>query len=86
MIKDTPQVLKRVSVRWPPDSAYEDSVTIALNVGGWFMDLRVATADGSLQWSRAGERKTLRQEPCTLSFMLEQHDCAPVINTDGIAQ
>jgi hypothetical protein len=69
-IKET-QILKRISVRWLPDPAYEDSVTISLNVGGWYMDLRVATADGSLQWSRAGERKTLRQEPRTfiMSFV-----------------
>lgn len=65
VIKSTPQILKRVSIRWLPDQAYEDTDTIALNVGGYFMDLRVSTADGSLQWSRAGERKTLKDDPRT---------------------
>ncbi|KAJ4293363.1 hypothetical protein N0V90_008645 [Kalmusia sp. IMI 367209] len=48
VIKTTPQILKH---------------TIALNVGGYFMDLRVVTADQSLEWSRAGERKTLGGNP-----------------------
>ncbi|KAI1851700.1 hypothetical protein JX265_010934 [Neoarthrinium moseri] len=67
-IKDTPQTLKRVSIRWLPEPAYEDSDTIALNVGGYFMDLRVGTADGSLQWSRCGERKKLKEDPLTCQW------------------
>lgn len=63
VITTTPQILKRVSIRWLPDAAYEDTDTIALNVGGYFLDLRIATADKSLQWSRAGERKTLATDP-----------------------
>ena len=59
VIKTTPQVLKRISVRWLPDEAYENTDTIALNVGGYFLDLRVVIADQSLEWSRAGERKTV---------------------------
>ena len=66
VIKDNaPQVLRRISLRWLPEAAFEDTETIALNVGGFFMDLRVSTADGSLQWSRAGQRITLKQNPCT---------------------
>lgn len=64
-IKDTPQILKRVSLRWLPDAAFEDTDTVALNVGGFYLDLRIATVDGTLQWSRAGERKTLGQDTCT---------------------
>lgn len=64
VIKATPQILQRVSVRWLPAPAYEDSNTVALNVSGYFLDLRVATADGALQWSRAGERKQIATSPC----------------------
>jgi hypothetical protein len=63
VIKTTPQILKRVSIRWPPDPALEDTETIALNVAGYYMDLRVTLADKTLQWSRAGERKTLGENP-----------------------
>lgn len=67
VIKATPQILQRVSVRWLPAPAYEDSNTVALNVSGYFLDLRVATADGALQWSRAGERKQIATSPCKLN-------------------
>lgn len=59
-----PQVLLRISVRWFPEPAFEDTETIALNVGGYFLDLRVVSKDKSLQWSRAGERKVVKEEPC----------------------
>ncbi|KAI5922373.1 hypothetical protein F4810DRAFT_674686 [Camillea tinctor] len=61
----TAQVLQRVSIRWLPDPAYEDTDTIALNVGGYFVDLRVVKADDSIQWSRAGERIVLKDDPLT---------------------
>lgn len=63
VIKSTPQVLKRVSLRWVPGDPFEDTETIALNVNGWFMDLRVVLADASLQWSRAGERRKIKDDP-----------------------
>ncbi|KAK7413360.1 hypothetical protein QQX98_007737 [Neonectria punicea] len=59
------QVLQRVSVRWLPDPAYEDTETVALNVGGFFIDLRVTKETSTIQWSRAGERIILKQEPLT---------------------
>ncbi|KAH8889049.1 hypothetical protein GQ53DRAFT_808031 [Thozetella sp. PMI_491] len=67
-IKDTPQILKRVSLRWLPDPAFEDTDTVALNVGGYFLDLRVTTTNGSLQWSRAGERKRICDDPLTFQW------------------
>ena len=60
---DSPQALQRISIRWLPDAAFEDTDTIALNVGDYFMDLRVTLADNSLQWSRAGKRTTLGKAP-----------------------
>ncbi|KAH7000676.1 hypothetical protein EDB80DRAFT_811980 [Ilyonectria destructans] len=59
------QALQRISLRWLPDAAFEDTVTIALNVGGYFIDLRVTTQGSSIQWSRAGERIILKEEPLT---------------------
>ncbi|KAF7563755.1 hypothetical protein G7046_g379 [Stylonectria norvegica] len=59
------QLLKRISVRWLPDQQYEDTETIALNVGGYFVDLRVNKGDSTVQWSRAGERIVLKEDPLT---------------------
>ncbi|KIW74468.1 hypothetical protein Z517_12408 [Fonsecaea pedrosoi CBS 271.37] len=68
VIKSTPQILKRVSIRWLPDDAFEDTDTIALNVDGYYMDLRVTLTDKTLQWSRAGERKTLARDGLTFRW------------------
>lgn len=57
------QAVKRISLRWLPDPAFEDTDTIALNVGGYFIDLRVILADQTIQWSRAGERIPLKDDP-----------------------
>lgn len=57
------QAVKRISIRWLPEPAYEDTDTIALNVGGYFIDLRVTREDQTIQWSRAGERIMLKQSP-----------------------
>ena len=67
-VKMPPQVLQRVSVRWLPEPSFEDTETIALNVGGYYLDLRVTKADGLVQWSRAGERKVLSEKPCEEHF------------------
>lgn len=67
VVKNTPQVLQRISFRWLPESASEDTNTVAINVGGYFIDLRVTKKDHSLQWSRAGERMKVGdnpREPC----------------------
>jgi hypothetical protein len=57
------QAVQRISIRWLPEPAYEDTETIALNVGGYFIDLRVEKQTRSVQWSRAGERILLKGEP-----------------------
>jgi hypothetical protein len=61
------QAVQRISIRWLPEPAYEDTDTVALNVGGYFIDLRVVKETGSIQWSRAGERILLKENPCELS-------------------
>ncbi|CVK98832.1 uncharacterized protein FMAN_08414 [Fusarium mangiferae] len=59
------QVVQRISVRWLPEPAYEDTNTIALNVGGYFIDFRVEKESQAIQWSRAGERILLKDDPPT---------------------
>lgn len=59
------QAVQRISVRWLPEAAYEDTDTVALNVGGYFIDLRVVKESGAIQWSRAGERIVLKEDPRT---------------------
>jgi hypothetical protein len=58
------QTVERISIRWLPDEAYEDTRTIALNVGGYFIDLRATKENPSIQWSHAGELIVLKEEPC----------------------
>lgn len=63
------QAVQRISIRWLPDAAYEDTDTVALNVGGYFIDLRVVKDSGAIQWSRAGERIVLKEDPRTLCYL-----------------
>lgn len=65
-----PSVLTRVSMQWPPDAPFEDTNTIALNVGGYFVDLRIVPTDQTIQWTRAGERLVLAEDPGITSSML----------------
>ncbi|CAG9954252.1 unnamed protein product [Clonostachys rosea f. rosea IK726] len=62
------QAVQRISIRWLPEPAYEDTDTVALNVGGYFIDLRVVKETGSIQWSRAGERILLKENPLTFRW------------------
>lgn len=53
----------RISLRWVPDEPEELTDTLVMNVGGYFMDLRVNKADQSIDWAMAGERKILSTNP-----------------------
>ncbi|KAL3459233.1 hypothetical protein BJX64DRAFT_265259 [Aspergillus heterothallicus] len=46
----------RISLRWPPEPAYENTDTIVLSVDSWYVDLRVDRASGAIDWAIAGER------------------------------
>ncbi|KAL4783909.1 hypothetical protein BJX76DRAFT_242678 [Aspergillus varians] len=46
----------RISLRWPPDPPFENTDTLVLSVGNWYVDLRVDRATGSIDWAIAGER------------------------------
>lgn len=65
------QAVERISIRWLPDPAFEDTRTVALNVGGYFIDLRTTKEEPSIQWSHAGELTILKEEPCKFLFLLK---------------
>lgn len=46
----------RVSLRWPPEPAFENTDTLVMSVGNWYVDLRVDRATGTIDWAIAGER------------------------------
>lgn len=54
----------RLSIRWVPGEPSEPTDTLVISVGGWYVDLRITKADGSIDWGMAGERLVLSQEPC----------------------
>ncbi|RDW64319.1 uncharacterized protein DSM5745_09730 [Aspergillus mulundensis] len=52
----TKRLSTRVSLRWPPEPAFENTDTLVLSVGNWYVDLRVDRDTGKLDWAIAGER------------------------------
>ncbi|CEL11049.1 hypothetical protein ASPCAL14156 [Aspergillus calidoustus] len=46
----------RISLRWPPEPAFENTDTLVLSVDSWYVDLRVDRATGAIDWAIAGER------------------------------
>ncbi|KAL2846870.1 hypothetical protein BJY01DRAFT_213119, partial [Aspergillus pseudoustus] len=46
----------RISFRWPPEPAFENTDTLVLSVDSWYVDLRVDRASGAIDWAIAGER------------------------------
>ena len=57
------QLSTRVSLRFLPDEPSEPTDTLVLNVGQYYMDLRVLKADTSIDWSMAGQRFILKDDP-----------------------
>lgn len=53
----------RVSFRWVPDVAEETQDVLALNVGGYFADLRFSLKERNIEWAMAGTRPTLSKSP-----------------------
>lgn len=78
------QAVRRISLRWLPDPAFEDTDTVALNVGGYFVDLRVTKDTGAIQWSRAGERIVLKEVPRKFGFQRPCRDSRLPINQAGL--
>ncbi|KAF4162179.1 hypothetical protein CNMCM6936_002419 [Aspergillus lentulus] len=55
----------RISLRWVPDPAFENTDTIVLSLLGWYVDLRVDKSTGKIDWAIAGQRIVDSQEPST---------------------
>lgn len=55
----------RISLRWPPDPAFENTDTIVLSLMGWYVDLRVDKSTGKIDWAITGQRIVESQEPRT---------------------
>ncbi|RHZ58539.1 hypothetical protein CDV55_100070, partial [Aspergillus turcosus] len=53
----------RISLRWLPDPAFENTDTIVLSLMGWYVDLRVDKPTGKIDWAIAGQRIVESQEP-----------------------
>lgn len=53
----------RHGFRWDKDDFEELTNTLALNVGGWYIDLRYFLKDKKIEWAMAGKRETLSKDP-----------------------
>jgi hypothetical protein len=62
----------RVSLRWLPDPPFENTKTLALNCGDYYVDLRTVIADGSIEWGMAGKRLILQENPCLFQLLLHE--------------
>lgn len=58
------QLSIRKSLRWVPDEPSEPTDTLVLDVGDYFVDLRVLKANSSIDWAMAGKRTVLSESPC----------------------
>ncbi|KAL4756540.1 uncharacterized protein BDW70DRAFT_10577 [Aspergillus foveolatus] len=52
----TKRLSTRLSLRWPPEPPFENTDTLVLSVGNWYVDLRVDRRTATIDWAIAGER------------------------------
>ncbi|TIA27844.1 hypothetical protein D6C79_10487 [Aureobasidium pullulans] len=57
------QLSYRKSLRWVPGEPSEPTSTLVLDVGSYFVDLRILKFDGSIDWAMAGKRTILSESP-----------------------
>ncbi|THW24970.1 hypothetical protein D6D25_06699 [Aureobasidium pullulans] len=57
------QLSYRKSLRWVPGEPSEPTSTLVLDVGNYFVDLRILKSDGSIDWAMAGKRTILSESP-----------------------
>ncbi|KAL6234333.1 hypothetical protein BDW75DRAFT_169487 [Aspergillus navahoensis] len=55
-MKMTKRLSTRISLRWPPEPPFENTDTLVLSVGNWYVDLRVNRNTATLDWAIAGKR------------------------------
>ncbi|DAA76579.1 TPA_exp: Uncharacterized protein A8136_7256 [Trichophyton benhamiae CBS 112371] len=68
MAVSTANISTRVSLRWPPEPAYETTDTASLSVGGWYVDLRIHRESGKVEWAMAGQRVVESASPSIVVF------------------
>ncbi|PWY69424.1 hypothetical protein BO83DRAFT_428755 [Aspergillus eucalypticola CBS 122712] len=61
----------RISIRWVPEPAFENTDTIVMSVAGWYVDLRVDKASGNIDWAIAGQRVVDDADSSRVSFTHE---------------
>lgn len=62
-------LLTRVSIRWPPEDAYENTETTVISVNNFFVDLRVEKQTRRLDWAIAGVRLVDQNDSSVFSFL-----------------
>ncbi|KAI4746209.1 hypothetical protein E4T50_03409 [Aureobasidium sp. EXF-12298] len=65
------QLSYRKSLRWVPGEPSEPTSTLVLDVGSFFVDLRILKADGSIDWAMAGRRTILSSSPLKCQWTKE---------------
>ncbi|KAK2808605.1 hypothetical protein FQN49_008704, partial [Arthroderma sp. PD_2] len=68
MAASTANISARVSLRWPPEPAFESTDTVSLSVGGWYVDLRMDRESGKVDWAMAGQRIVESESPPIVVF------------------
>lgn len=53
----------RVSLRWLPDPPFENTDTLVMSVGEWYVDLRIDQKTNDIDWAIAGQRLVESEEP-----------------------
>ncbi|KAI4846936.1 hypothetical protein E4T44_04788 [Aureobasidium sp. EXF-8845] len=65
------QLSYRKSLRWVPGEPSEPTSTLVLDVGSFFVDLRMLKADSSIDWAMAGRRTVLSSSPLKCQWTKE---------------
>ncbi|KAI4843678.1 hypothetical protein E4T44_06612 [Aureobasidium sp. EXF-8845] len=65
------QLSYRKSLRWVPGELSEPTSTLVLDVGSFFVDLRMLKADSSIDWAMAGRRTVLSSSPLKCQWTKE---------------
>ncbi|RAH68391.1 uncharacterized protein BO66DRAFT_327123 [Aspergillus aculeatinus CBS 121060] len=61
----------RISLRWPPAPAFENTDTIVMSVAGWYVDLRIDQATTTIDWAIAGQRVVDSNDSTRVQFTHE---------------
>ena len=56
-------ITKRISLRWLPEPPFENTDTLVLMIGEWYVDLRVDKQSGDIDWALAGQCMVKGQNP-----------------------